>query len=104
MVGQRCCGQRAAGSASSAGPCGGSFTDADPDPDPGTPSDANPLVFNLTPTVTALTQSRAQGRAMRSALRIARVAGERLRVMKWIPGAPLRSSSLHCRVAQATPS
>jgi hypothetical protein len=47
MVGQRCCGQRAAGSASSAGPCGGSFTDADPDP--GTPSDANPLVFNLTP-------------------------------------------------------
>ena len=42
MVGQRCCGQRLLRR-----PLRWLFTDADPDP--GTPSDANPLVFNLTP-------------------------------------------------------
>ena len=39
------------------------------------------------------------GFAILSALRIARVAGERLSVMKWMPGTPSRSSSAHCSVA-----
>jgi hypothetical protein len=34
-----------------------------------------------------------------SAARIARVAGERFSVMKWMPGAPPASSSAHCSVA-----
>jgi hypothetical protein len=41
----------------------------------------------------------SQGLASFSALTIARVAGDRLSVMKWIPGAPAPSSSAHCRVA-----
>ena len=43
--------------------------------------------------------TRSHGRATPKADRIARVAGERLSVMKWIPGAPRSSNSTHCKVA-----
>ena len=41
----------------------------------------------------------SHGLASFSALRIARVAGDRLSVMKWMPGAPALNSSWHCSVA-----